>query len=46
MTPTRPWKSALHLHVAQLELRSPDGLRVLCVGAVPGAAYVAPEWTV
>jgi uncharacterized cupin superfamily protein len=21
------------------------GLRVLCVGAVPGAAYVAPEWT-
>ena len=30
MTPTRPWKSALHLHVAQLELRSPDGLRVLC----------------
>jgi len=24
----------------------PDGLRVLCVGAVPGAAYVAPEWTV
>jgi len=24
----------------------PNGLRVLCVGAVPGAAYVAPEWTV
>ena len=24
----------------------PEGLRVLCVGAVPGAAYVAPEWTV
>jgi hypothetical protein len=23
----------------------PDGLRVLCVGAVPGAAYSAPEWT-
>jgi hypothetical protein len=23
----------------------PDGLRVLCVGGVPGAAYVAPEWT-
>ena len=22
-----------------------DGLRVLCVGGVPGAAYVAPEWT-
>jgi hypothetical protein len=24
----------------------PEGLRVLCVGGVPGAAYVAPEWTV
>lgn len=23
----------------------PDGLRVLCVGSVPGAAYSAPEWT-
>jgi uncharacterized cupin superfamily protein len=23
----------------------PDGLRVLCVGGVPGEAYVAPEWT-
>jgi uncharacterized cupin superfamily protein len=23
----------------------PDGLRVLCVGGVPGAAYAAPEWT-
>jgi uncharacterized cupin superfamily protein len=23
----------------------PDGLRVLCVGAVPGAAYQPPEWT-
>jgi uncharacterized cupin superfamily protein len=22
-----------------------DGLRVLCVGGVPGAPYVAPEWT-
>jgi uncharacterized cupin superfamily protein len=22
-----------------------DGLRVLCVGGVPGAAYAAPEWT-
>ena len=22
-----------------------DGLRVLCVGGVPGAAYTAPEWT-
>jgi hypothetical protein len=23
----------------------PDGMRVLCVGGVPGAAYAAPEWT-
>ena len=23
----------------------PDGMRVLCVGGVPGAAYTAPEWT-
>jgi mannose-6-phosphate isomerase-like protein (cupin superfamily) len=23
----------------------PAGLRVLCVGGVPGAPYVAPEWT-
>ncbi len=23
----------------------PEGLRVLCVGGVPGAAYTAPEWT-
>ena len=23
----------------------PEGLRVLCVGGVPGAPYVAPEWT-
>jgi hypothetical protein len=23
----------------------PEGLRVLCVGSVPGAPYVAPEWT-
>jgi uncharacterized cupin superfamily protein len=23
----------------------PDGLRVLCVGSVPGAPYAAPEWT-
>jgi uncharacterized cupin superfamily protein len=22
-----------------------DGLRVLCVGGTPGAAYTAPEWT-
>ncbi len=24
----------------------PEGMRVLCVGGVPGAPYVAPEWTV
>jgi uncharacterized cupin superfamily protein len=23
----------------------PEGLRVLCVGGVPGSPYVAPEWT-
>ena len=23
----------------------PDGLRVLCVGGVPGAPYLAPAWT-
>jgi len=23
----------------------PEGVRVLCVGGVPGAPYVAPEWT-
>jgi len=23
----------------------PDGLRVLCIGGLPGGAYVAPEWT-
>lgn len=23
----------------------PDGIRVLCVGGVPGAPYSAPEWT-
>ena len=23
----------------------PEGLRVLCVGGVPGAAYAAPDWT-
>ena len=24
----------------------PEGLRVLCVGGIPGGPYVAPEWTV
>lgn len=23
----------------------PDGLRVLCIGGVPGGAYAAPEWS-
>jgi len=23
----------------------PDGLRVLCIGGVPGAPYTPPEWT-
>jgi uncharacterized cupin superfamily protein len=23
----------------------PDGLRVLCIGGVPGAAYEAPDWS-
>ena len=23
----------------------PEGLRVLCIGGVPGAPYVAPEWS-
>jgi hypothetical protein len=23
----------------------PDGLRVLCIGAVPGAAYEPPQWS-
>ena len=23
----------------------PDGLRVLCIGGVPGRAYEAPDWT-
>ena len=31
--------------VARVLEAGPDGLRVLCVGGVPGGAYVAPEWT-
>jgi mannose-6-phosphate isomerase-like protein (cupin superfamily) len=31
--------------VARVLTSGPDGLRVLCVGGVPGAAYVAPRWT-
>lgn len=31
---------------ANRTLRSgPDGLRVLCVGGVPGAPYEPPSWT-
>jgi mannose-6-phosphate isomerase-like protein (cupin superfamily) len=31
--------------VGRVVTSGPDGLRVLCVGGVPGAAYAAPEWT-
>ncbi len=31
--------------VARVLTSGPEGLRVLCVGGVPGAAYAAPEWT-
>ena len=31
--------------VARVLTGGPDGVRVLCVGGVPGAAYAAPEWT-
>jgi uncharacterized cupin superfamily protein len=31
--------------VARTLTSGPEGLRVLCVGGVPGAAYVAPDWT-
>jgi uncharacterized cupin superfamily protein len=30
---------------ARVLTSGPDGLRVLCVGGVPGAPYAAPEWT-
>ena len=30
---------------ARVLTSGPDGLRVLCVGSVPGAPYAAPEWT-
>jgi uncharacterized cupin superfamily protein len=26
-------------------MSGPEGLRVLCIGGVPGAPYVAPEWS-
>jgi uncharacterized cupin superfamily protein len=31
--------------IARVLTSGPDGLRVLCVGGVPAAAYTAPEWT-
>jgi hypothetical protein len=31
--------------VGRVLASGPDGLRVLCVGGVPGAPYAAPEWT-
>ena len=31
--------------VARVLTSGPDGLRVLCVGGTPGAAYSPPEWT-
>jgi hypothetical protein len=31
--------------VARTLTSGPEGLRVLCVGGVPGQAYEAPEWT-
>jgi hypothetical protein len=33
------------LYVDRVLTSGPTGLRVLCVGGVPGAPYVAPEWT-
>jgi uncharacterized cupin superfamily protein len=31
--------------IARVLRSGPEGLRVLCIGAVPGAAYSPPEWT-
>ncbi len=31
--------------VERILTSGPDGLRVLCVGGVPGAPYTPPEWT-
>jgi hypothetical protein len=30
---------------ARTLISGPEGLRVLCVGGVPGAAYRPPEWS-
>jgi hypothetical protein len=43
------WDGFAKLVRAGLDIRAfggPEGLRVLCVGGVPGEPYVAPEWTV
>ena len=31
--------------VGRVLASGPSGLRVLCIGGVPGGAYTAPEWT-
>jgi len=31
--------------VGRVLASGPDGLRVLCIGGVPGGAYEAPDWT-
>lgn len=31
--------------VARVLEAGPEGIRVLCIGGVPGAAYTPPEWT-
>jgi len=31
--------------VARTLTSGPEGLRVMCIGGVPGEGYVAPEWT-
>jgi uncharacterized cupin superfamily protein len=31
--------------VGRVLTSGPDGLRVLCIGGVPGAPYAAPDWT-
>ena len=31
--------------VARTVVAGPDGVRMLCVGGVPGGVYTAPDWT-
>ena len=31
--------------LARVLASGPDGMRVLCIGSTPGAAYEPPEWT-